>query len=85
MTSGRQDLFTLLYNIRTVNYAKTEKYFLHNEPFLSTAKVLKKVDISVVQQHFLRSHKDLTVVSTLYLPDYQRLAKKLQNTPKNLT
>lgn len=45
------------------------------------AKVLKKVDTNVIAQCFLTSVVTLTLVSGLYVIDFQWLAKKLQNTP----
>jgi hypothetical protein len=45
---------------------------------LHGTKVRKKVDISVILQHFLIPAESLTVVSSPHLIDYQQLTKKLQ-------
>jgi len=57
---------------------KQERHSRFQRCRLHGAKVIKKVEISVRLQHFLMPGKSLTVISTLYLFDFQTLTKKLQ-------
>ncbi len=70
-TPRHRNFYTLLYIIRGTPDLKKNGHFPVFILYVPTAKVLKKVDISVILQHFLRQTKDLTVVKHSYLIDYQ--------------